>query len=56
MRNYGNTAIKWQKTYFHDAGDPKYDIGYDMNIKLKAIMREKNLNRAKLTNSNEFNK
>ena len=56
MRNYGNTAIKWQKTYFHDAGDPKYDIGYDMNVKLKAIMKEKNLNRSKLKNSSEFNK
>ena len=56
MRNYGSTAIKWQKTYFHDAGDHKYDVGYGMNIKLKAIMKEKNLNRAKLTNSAEFNK
>ena len=56
MRSYGNTAIKWQKTYYHDAGEPKYDIGFDMNVKLKAIMKELNVNRAKLSNSELFNK
>ena len=54
LKNYGSNAIKWQKTYSNDYGDRMFDIGYDMNIKLKAIQRQLNIKRSEIVNSDLF--
>lgn len=54
LKSYGSNAIKWQKTYRHDYGDKKYDIGFEMNIKLKAIQQHLNVKRSDITNSDRF--
>ncbi len=54
LKSYGSNAIKWQKTYQHDYGENKYHIGYDMNIKLKAIQKQLNIKRSEIVYSDLF--
>ena len=54
LKNYGSNAIKWQRTYSNDYGDRIYDIGYEMNIRLKAIQKQLNIKRSEIVNTHLF--
>ena len=54
LKSYGSNAIKWQKTYRHVWGEKKYEIGFEMNAKLKAIQHCLNVKRPDIVDSDRF--
>ena len=54
MRSYGANAIKWQRTYQHDIGNHKAEIGYEMDLNLDSIMSQLHLTKKRVASSQLF--